>query len=59
MGVIAVKNLIKDKITNIIKKEKGLKMKSLIEKSITLVSATIGYSLEFGFQGDRQQGVTI
>ena len=43
MGVITVNNLIKDKIATIIKKGKELKMKSLIVKSITAVSATIGY----------------
>ena len=53
MGVIAVKNLIKDRITNIIKKGKEFKMKSLIDKSITVVSAIVGYSLGFDFQRDR------
>jgi hypothetical protein len=50
MGVIAIINLIKDKMTNIIIKGKEFNMKSLIEKSITLVSATIGYCLGTGFQ---------
>jgi len=42
MGVITVKNLIKDKITTIINRRKEFKMKNLVCKSIMLVSAIVG-----------------